>query len=260
MKSTIYLTRGRAKEFCELAMNHYTGCGHQCVYCYGPAVTKTERTEWYQHPHARLNPNEIRNGIKAWRGDKGPVLLCFVTDPYQPIDATSGLTRRAIQLLNEAGFPVHILTKAGSLAQRDFDLLKQRTDNAFATTLTSLDLDHQRQWEPKAGSPGERMINLDLAQRTGIPTWVSLEPVIDPDWTLNVIHAVHRIAGHFKVGKMNYHYLPGKIDWREFAVEVQILLDRLGARYYIKKDLAKYLGYSEGFWKNHAALPEKGGN
>jgi len=251
MKTTIYETRGRAKEFCELAMNHYSGCGHGCVYCYGPDIVHRDRQDWYKHPEPRLTPVEVENGIYEWKGEKKPVLLCFVTDPYQPIDEEWRLTRFAIRTLNAYGFPVHILTKAGLLAQRDFDLLKLRPDNAFATTLTSLDLDHQRQWEPNAGSPGERMINLDLAYRIGIPTWVSLEPVIDPDWTLNIIERVVKIAGHFKIGTLNYHPKGKEIDWAEFGSQAIGLCERLGARYYIKKDLAKYLGYSEGFWGGH---------
>lgn len=248
MKTTIYATRGRAREFCELAMNPYLGCGHQCVYCYGPDVTKSDRADWYRHPKARLTPAEMEVGISRWKGDKDPVLLCFVTDPYQPIEADHGLTRCAIGILSRHGFPVHILTKAGPLAQRDFDLLEGDPDNAFATTLTSLDLDHQRQWEPNAGSPSERMINLDLAHRTGIPTWVSLEPVIDPDWTLGLIERVAPITDHFKVGTLNYQPRGKEIDWPTFGREAIEILQRLGARYYIKKDLARYLGRSEGFW------------
>lgn len=248
MKSTIYRTRGRAREFCELAMNHYKGCGHGCEYCYGPDVTKTDRTEWYRHPHARLTPNEIQRGIEAWHGKKSPVLLCFVTDPYQPIDFVSQMTRCAIELLNAADFPVHILTKAGSLAHRDFDLLAKRPDNAFATTLTFTRLDDQRQWEPKAGSPRERIRNLEVAHGMGIPTWVSLEPVIEPEVTLRIIQRVAPIVGHFKVGTLNYHPKGKTIDWPHFGQKVVARLERLEARYYIKKDLARYLGRSEGFW------------
>ena len=248
MKTTIYETRGRAKEFCELAMNHYSGCGHQCVYCYGPDVIHRERQDWYKNPEPRLNPNEIANGIRAWHGQKEPVLLCFVTDPYQPIDKELKLTRRAIQLLNEADFPVHILTKAGSLAQRDFDLLGKNTGNAFATTLTCSTTNQSREWEPNAGIPAERLDNLFQAYRQGIQTWVSLEPVINPAWTYSLIKDSQPFVGHFKVGTLNYHPKGKTINWQEFGVKVQILLDKLGARYYIKKDLAKYLGHAEGFW------------
>lgn len=248
MKTTIYATRGRAQEFCELAMNPYLGCGHQCVYCYGPEVTKTDRADWYQNPRPRLSIDEIERGVARWNGKKGPVLLCFVTDPYQPLDEHQPLTRTAIRALNGYGFPVHILTKAGPLAQRDFDLLKERPDNAFATTLTFTCTWDQHKWEPRAGSPRERMRNLEVAHSLGIPTWVSLEPVISPQQTLRIIERVSEIVGHFKVGTLNYHPKGQTIDWPDFGRRVIDLLKRLGARYYIKKDLARYLGRSEGFW------------
>jgi len=184
----------------------------------------------------------------AWQGKKGPVLLCFVTDPYQPIEEGRYLTRVAIETLNRNGFPVHILTKAGPLAQRDFFLLAGKADNAFATTLTFTCAHDSRIWEPHAGTPRERLSNLELAHSHGIPTWVSLEPVIDPEQTLRMIELASPYTGHFKIGTLNYHPKGKEIDWREFGVEVQLLLDKIGARYYIKKDLAKYLGYSEGFW------------
>ena len=248
MKSVIYETRGRAREFCELAMNHYKGCGHQCVYCYGPDVTKSDRAEWYHHPYARLNVDDINRGVPRWSGKKGPVLLCFVTDPYQPIDEHLQLTRQAIQVLNAYDYPVHILTKAGMLARRDFDLLAQRPDNAFATTLTFNWIFDSWAWELKASTPLHRMANLDVAYSMGIPTWVSLEPVIEPDQTFQIIKKVHPVVGHFKVGTLNYHPAGKKINWPDFGRKAIELLESLGARYYIKKDLARHLGRSEGFW------------
>ena len=255
MKTGIYETRGRAKEFCELAMNHYAGCGHRCVSCYGPDVVHRNRPDWYNQPGPRLVPGDILRSAQRWRikiedeyYPHDTVLLCFVTDPYQPIEADWKLTRSAIEILNHHNLAVHILTKAGPLAQRDFDLLSQNTGNAFAATLTCSSDEDSKLWEPGAAIPSERIDNLFEAYRRGIQTWVSLEPVIEPDWTFALIEETHAYVGHFKVGTLNYHPAGKKIDWREFAVEVQMSLDRLGARYYIKKDLAKYLGYTAGFW------------
>ena len=36
---TIYKTKGKAKEYGEMALNAYTGCTHKCTYCYAPSVT-----------------------------------------------------------------------------------------------------------------------------------------------------------------------------------------------------------------------------
>lgn len=38
-KQVIYETSGRAREYAQLAMNHYRGCDHGCKYCYAPMVT-----------------------------------------------------------------------------------------------------------------------------------------------------------------------------------------------------------------------------
>ena len=47
---------------------------------------------------------------------------------------------------------------------------------------------------------------------------------------------------------MNYHYLAGKPDWKQFALDAIAECERLQVRYYIKKDLAAYIGKDKGFW------------
>lgn len=252
-KLVIYETRGRAKEFCPLAINLFSGCAHRCSYCYGPDVIRRNRQDWYDRPVPRLSTQEIQRSAVAWQKKieeeyypNSNILLCFVTDPYQPIEEGFKLTRATIEILHNHGFTVTILTKAGPLAQRDFDLLGPA--DTFATTLTCTCVWDQRQWEPKAGSTRERIANLERAHQMGIPTWVSMEPVIYPWQTLRLIERVAPIAGHFKIGTLNYHPKGKAIDWFDFSHKVLTELKHLEARYYIKKDLAKYLGRSEGFW------------
>ena len=36
----IYAPRTRAREYCDLAVNIYTGCSHGCTYCYARAMAK----------------------------------------------------------------------------------------------------------------------------------------------------------------------------------------------------------------------------
>lgn len=252
-KLVIYETRGRAKEFCPLAINLFSGCGHRCTYCYGPDVIRRNRQDWYDRPVPRLSTQEIQRSAKLWQRKvevenylTNDVLLCFVTDPYQPIEEDLKLTRQTIEILHNHGFTVTILTKAGPLARRDFDLLGPA--DTFATTLTFTCSFDQRKWEPRAGSPRERMRNLEVAHSMGIPTWVSLEPVISTYQTLWIIERAAAITGHFKVGTLNYHPAGKTIDWPTFGHEALEILERLGAQYYIKKGLAKHLGYNEGFW------------
>lgn len=172
-------------------------------------------------------------------GAKGNVLLCFTCDPYQPIDEIHQLTRQAILILHAYGFNVTILTKGGKRARRDFDLLTPK-DN-FAVTLTFLDPLKSARWEPYATLPFYRIETLKKAHDLGIKTWVSLEPVIEPDETFEIIRQTHTFVDLFKVGKLNYRPEADKIDWHKFADDVTKLLEELDCRFYIKKDLRRYL-------------------
>jgi len=133
----IYETKGRAREYCELAINLYTGCSHNCIYCYGAAVTHQDKERWGQNPQPRKGIIvQIQRDAERYSklNEKRPILMCFVTDPYQPVDDTHRLARKAILILKAYDLRVVILTKAGIRAQRDWDLLDKRDAFCFALT------------------------------------------------------------------------------------------------------------------------------
>jgi len=160
------------------------------------------------------------------------------------------MIERTIKILHKAGLGVAILTKGGFRAMRDFPLLTQA--DLFGVTLTFTNPKRSVAWEPGAALPIQRIKSLQEAHKRGIPTWVSLEPVIDPMETLQLIEATSPFVGHYKIGKLNYAWkLPKefnwpRIDWKTFARNARILLDSLGKSYYIKADLAKFLGEPDG--------------
>lgn len=242
MKSVIYETKGRAKEFNELAVNLFTGCGHQCIYCYGANVTHQSKDDFENKPQIRVTALDVLQSAKAWKakGETRRVLLCFVTDPYQPIEAETQLTRKCIMALHENGLNVIILTKGGKRSMRDFDLLTPQ--DAYATTLTLLHNADSWKWEPNAATPTERVEALEEAHNRGIETWVSFEPVIYPDVTRALLLLTKDFVGHYKVGTMNYHPQGKHVDWRVFGWEMKREMDRLGVKYYFKKDLLNEMG------------------
>lgn len=242
MKSVIYETKGRAREFNELAINLFTGCGHQCVYCYGADVTHQDKDSWENNPQIRVTASDVLQSAKAWkaRGETRRVLLCFVTDPYQPIEQETQLTRKCIMALHEVGLNVILLTKAGKRSMRDFDLLTP--EDAYATTLTLIRDDDSLKWEPNAALPQERIDALKEAHKLGIETWVSFEPVIYPKDTRELVQLTRHFVGHYKVGTMNYHPQGKNTDWREYGWGMKRLMDTLGIKYYFKKDLLKEMG------------------
>ena len=235
----IYIPQGKAYEYARLALNHYRGCRGGCVYCFGPDALHMTREE-FARPAPRKGVLEgLRRELPKLRGNQDQVLMSFVADPYQPLEAELELTRQIISMMLENDVAFTILTKFGELAQRDFDLLR-RARCSFGVTLT---VDNERDrtiWEPHTGSVFHRKEALFRAHQAGIPTWVSLEPVIDPVATLKHIEECREFVDHWKVGKINYHPRENEIDWSKFKAEVLELLQKHNLSYYIKNSLKPY--------------------
>ncbi len=246
--TVIYEPSGLAREYGELACSVYLRCTHSYRYCYCPEVLRVPRGNYFKKPEVRPGfLKQLTRDARRLEGDKRNVVLSFVGDCYQPAEEEYQLTRQAIQILHSHGMRVTILTKGGRRAMRDFDILIPGRDE-FATTLTCL-LDYDSQtWEPGAALPEERIESLEAAHKLGLTTWVSLEPVIYPSATVKLILATYKFTDHYKIGKMNYDPHGNTIDWAEFANTITTVLEGVGARYYCKATLAKYLGKSEGFW------------
>jgi DNA repair photolyase len=238
----IYEPKGKAREYAPLACNVYSGCDHACIYCYAPSTLHRHRDSFAKPSDRPGNFLEtLKKDASKMPADSrsNSVLLSFTCDPYQKFDVLRGTTRRVIKILHEAGFSVTILTKGGARALRDIDLLTPR--DAFATTLTTLDDRESLTWEPGAALPHDRIDAIRTFHERGIPTWVSLEPVIDPVQAQEIIRQTSSFVDLFKVGKLNYHPLANEIDWSAFAKQTVALLDSLGKDYYIKQDLLPYL-------------------
>lgn len=239
--SYIYAPRGQAGEYSKLAANPYRGCGHGCAYCYVPDVIRMTREEFDAGAQDR---KDFRRGLRRDAakyqalGVREQVMLSFTTDPYHQFDTS--LTRETIEVLIEHGLDFCTLTKGGRRALRDLDLFRPARD-AFASSLTLLDADASERWEPGAAPPADRIATLERFRAAGLFTWVSLEPVIEPEATLELIRITHPFVDLFKLGRMNHDKLTHKIDWHAFTDRALDVFARTGATHYIKKDLQPHL-------------------
>ncbi len=248
MKSVIYKTTGRAKEFSELACNLFNGCEHGCLYCWSPQITHKTKEE-FAKPENRITAHDVLASAREWvgKGETRRCLFSFTCDPYTPIEQKTQLTRKCIMALHEAGLNVIILTKGGLRSTRDFDLLTSK--DAYATTLTCLPNHSSLYWEPHAGLPQERIDALKLAHKKGIETWVSFEPVIYPDQTMQLLSTVKDFIGHAKIGTLNYHPLGKTTNWHKFGWDIKNYCDKWGIKYYLKHDLLKEMRVSPADFK-----------
>jgi DNA repair photolyase len=249
-KSAIYEPSGPAREYCHLALNHYSGCRHGCTYCYVPGITHQNPFHFRNQVQPRLTVEEIENSAALYADDNRPILMSFLSDPYPGIEASHMLTRGAIEIFHKFGLSFAVLTKAGSLPQRDFSLY--RPGDSFAVTMTFMDENKSRHWEPHAALPAARLENLRAAHEAGIPTWVSLEPVIERMETVSCIIAAAPFTDHFKLGKMN-HSSMSQFDektWQTFITRAIGTFRHYKKGFYIKSSLSNYIdepgGYAEG--------------
>lgn len=239
--SIIYAPAGQAGEYAPLATNPYRGCGHACAYCYVPTVLRMDRREFNSGAVPRTNfLTLLCKDARKYQalGITEQVMLSFTTDPYHPGDTS--LTEAVLLALKYFGLSFCTLTKGGTRALRDLHLFRPDWD-AFASTLTSLDPDFSRKWEPGAALPADRLTALKAFHDAGIFTWVSLEPTLDVESSLAIVEATHGFVDLFKIGRANYLPMTQTTDWEDYTHRMLELVGRLGVRHYFKRDLQPFL-------------------
>ena len=152
--------------------NLYKGCTHGCVYCYAPSLTHDDR-KWGSYVDVKVNaPQVLEKELRGLRKDE--VFLSSASDPYQPVEARYGVTRRCLEVLLRRRYPVSILTRS-PLVLRDLDLLKRFESIRVGMSITSVPV---RRYEPGVPPLQRRIDTLRKLSKSGISTWVSLAPVI----------------------------------------------------------------------------------
>ncbi len=239
----IYIPKGRAKEYSDYALNIYRGCSFGCKYCFSPATLYIERQKFYSEQTVKRNLlYDVEKDCKQLKkaNFNSRVLLCFACDPYQDIDLELQMTREVLKLFKEYNINFQLLTKGGTRAIRDFDLYKP--GDAFASTLTFIDSGKSRLWEPNAALPEDRFAALEAAHNHGIETWVSLEPVIEPEETHAIVDRTHEYVDLYKIEPINYNSdKKNAINWVKFANDMQERLHKYGKGYYLKEELQKLI-------------------
>jgi DNA repair photolyase len=167
------------------SLNPYRGCQHACAYCYARpshellgfgAGTDFDRTIVVKTNLPELLARELAR--RSWRRE--PIAFSGVTDPYQPLEARYGLTRRCLELCLERATPVLVVTK-GLLVRRDAELLARIQERAGARVFVSIpwtDPGLCRALEPGAPTPADRFETLRLLSAAGVPTGLALAPLV----------------------------------------------------------------------------------
>jgi len=242
----IYVPQGAAREYSPLALNYIKGCDHGCVYCYVPRIMK-RFGKGYVHSNVYAKEEkelmkEIESSCRRHRKSPQQVFLSFLTDPYSSFNDETKLTARVLNILLTHQIPVSILSKGGLRMLQDIELFKQFGENIqVGGSLTFTNTKDSQKWEPGASVPQERFEALHILHNAGVKTWASMEPVIDPQQSLEIMEITHDYVDAYKIGKLNHlKKQEDKVDWGKFLTDAVCIMRGYGKNFYIKKDLLKY--------------------
>ncbi|MFT5698469.1 MAG: DNA repair photolyase [Desulforhopalus sp.] len=195
------------REWAVAEINCSRGCTHGCLYCYAryDAVTRKQLVSevgWSRCQDLKEELNRIHPLYD------GQVMFPAAHDII-PENLESCV--KVLANLLEAGNRVLVVSKPHltciqRLCQEFFDV---RDRLLFRFTITARDPQILKFWEPGAPDYQERLMSLRSCFERGFATSVSIEPMLDHEDVVAMVHELHPFVSHsIWIGKMN------KIDSR----------------------------------------------
>lgn len=223
----IYQPDGRAREFCLWACNLYNGCSNNCDYCFnnksimagtlGGIIVSLKKSLVDTETAFEIFKTELTR----WRSKiikDGGLHFNFVSDPC--LAETIELNFRCMDEAQRQGVPCQILTKCADWLDHPAvqNVLSRKGFVSVGFTLTGRD-----DLEPGASTNRERIQSMKELHNAGISTWASIEPIIDPDLSFEMIRETAGFCDHYKIGILSGKkgYAPQQI--RDFVAKVQSL-------------------------------------
>ena len=233
-------------------MNLYRGCQHGCIYC-------DTRSECYgigdiSNISVKTNALELlKKELYSKRKNRATIGTGSMNDPYMPIEKELQLTRKALKIIADEKFPVHVITKS-SLIERDVDILQDisKVYSAVSFTITTSNDNLSRTIEPYAPVTSERFKAMKILAKKGIYTGITLMPILpfinDTKENIGSIveqanecgasYIIHSFGLTLRKGSRDYFY--SSLD-KSFAGLKEKYNTRFGERYECKSQNAKIL-------------------
>ncbi|MDH3532167.1 MAG: PA0069 family radical SAM protein [Gammaproteobacteria bacterium] len=167
------------------SINPYQGCEHGCIYCYArPSHGYLDLSPGLDfETRIFYKPNAAQQLLAAWEKPGytcEPITIGANTDPYQPAEKSTQLTRQLLELFLQHSHPVNLITK-GSLIARDIDLLSElarRNLCSVAISVPTLNAGLKRIMEPRVPSAAARLATVERLAASGVPTSLLMAPII----------------------------------------------------------------------------------
>lgn len=225
--ATIYKPTGKAGEYSTWACNLYNGCSNNCSYCFNnhsimsktlggtnvrlkkPLIDEKTAFQIFQKELDKSKEDIIKDGGLHFN---------FVSDPCLP--QTLHLNWTCITYAISLGVTCQVLTKRADWLNSSFVqyALSQKNLIRVGFSLTGCN-----DLEPGASTNEERINAMQSLYKNGISTWASIEPIIEPNKSLEMVAKTITFCDHFKIGLLSgkKNYTPQ--DIKHFIKNVEAL-------------------------------------
>jgi len=193
------------------SINPYQGCEHGCVYCYArPSHSYLDLSPGLDfETRIFYKPNAAARLLEEWQKPAyvcKPITIGANTDPYQPVEKSTGITRQLLELFDRYDHPVNLITKGG-LITRDVDLLASLASRSLcsvAISLPTLSAGLKRIMEPRVPSAEVRLKAITTLSNAGVPVSVLMAPLIPAINDTEIEHVLEAVAD---AGASHAHYI-----------------------------------------------------
>ncbi|MBC7327327.1 radical SAM protein [bacterium] len=222
-------------------LNPYRGCFHSCRYCYSVYISrwhKRKLDEWGKWVEVKSNaPEVLKREVKKY--GKGHIFISTVCDAYQPVEEHYQITRKCLEILAESDFSLFLLTKSQKVV-RDKDILANFKNVKVGFSITTLNDEIARIFEPFASLPSHRIqAGLELKAK-GIETGILINPIL-PYFTEmeleKLVEEAERLGFDF-IGFDTLHYIDSFVGGR-----VREIYAKFGNEALNRLEYAKAPGY-----------------
>jgi DNA repair photolyase len=184
------------------SINPYQGCEHGCIYCYArPSHSYLDLSPGLDfETRIFYKPNAATRLLDEWEKpgyDCKPITIGANTDPYQPAEKSTRVTRQLLEVFKKHRHPVNLITK-GNLITRDIDLLSWLAEHelcSVAISLPTMSASLKRIMEPRVPSAESRLRAIEELTRNGVPTSVLVAPIIPAINDAEIENILEAVAG-----------------------------------------------------------------
>ena len=164
-------------------LNPYAGCAFGCSYCYvrRMPIALFREEDWGEWVDIKENAVDLvkKEIPKARKKGDVSIFMSSSTDPYQPIEYKTKLTRGLLEAMVEEQPDFLFLQTRSPLVTRDIDLLKELGNKVMVSMTIETDLESIKEiFAPSAPPIAGRLKALGELREEGIPVQAAIAPLL----------------------------------------------------------------------------------